>query len=39
MKNEKNNIIEDNAKTIKEWLKHLDFDHEHPGYAKDTYKN
>lgn len=36
-KNE-NNIIEDNAKTIKKWLKHLDFEHEHPGYGKDVYK-
>ena len=31
-------IIEDNAKTIKEWLEHLDFEHEHPGYGKDVYK-
>lgn len=28
-------IIEENAKTIKDWLKHLDFEHEHPGYGKD----
>lgn len=32
------NIIEENAKTIKDWLKHLDFEHEHPGYGKDVYK-
>lgn len=32
-------IIEENAKTIKDWLKHLDFEHEHPGYGKDVYKN
>lgn len=31
-------IIEENAKTIKDWLKHLDFEHEHPGYGKDVYK-
>lgn len=31
-------IIEENAKTIKEWLEHLDFEHEHPGYGKDVYK-
>lgn len=31
-------IIEENAKTIKGWLKHLDFEHEHPGYGKDVYK-
>lgn len=31
-------IIEENAKTIKDWLKHLDFEHEHPGYSKDVYK-
>lgn len=31
-------IIEENAKTIKDWLKHLDFKHEHPGYGKDVYK-
>ena len=31
-------IIEENAKTIKDWLKHLDFEHEHPGYGKDFYK-
>ena len=30
--------IEENAKTIKDWLKHLDFEHEHPGYGKDVYK-
>lgn len=33
-----NSIIEENAKTIKDWLKHLDFEHEHPGYGKDVYK-
>jgi hypothetical protein len=32
------NIIEENAKTIKDWLKHLDFEHEHPDYGKDVYK-
>ena len=31
-------IIEENAKTIKKWLKHLDFEHEHPGYGEDVYK-
>lgn len=31
-------IIEENAKTIKDWLKHLDFEHEHPCYGKDVYK-
>ena len=31
-------IIEENAKTIKDWLKHLDFEHEHPGYGIDVYK-
>ena len=31
-------IIEENAKTIKKWLEHLDFEHEHPGYGKDVYK-
>ena len=31
-------IIEENAKTIKDWLKHLGFEHEHPGYGKDVYK-
>lgn len=31
-------IIEENAKTIKDWLEHLDFEHEHPGYGKDVYK-
>ena len=31
-------IIEENAKTIKDWLKHLDFEHEHPGYGEDVYK-
>lgn len=31
-------IIEENAKTIKDWLKHLDFEHEHPGYGKDVYR-
>ena len=31
-------IIEENAKTIKDWLNHLDFEHEHPGYGKDVYK-
>ena len=31
-------IIEENAKIIKDWLKHLDFEHEHPGYGKDVYK-
>ena len=31
-------IIENNAKTIKEWLEHLDFEHEHPGYGKAVYK-
>lgn len=31
-------IIEENAKTIKDWLKHLDFEQEHPGYGKDVYK-
>lgn len=31
-------IIEENAKTIKDLLKHLDFEHEHPGYGKDVYK-
>lgn len=31
-------IIEENAKTIKEWLEHLDFEYEHPGYGKDVYK-
>ena len=31
-------IIEENAKTIKCWLKHLDFEYEHPGYGKDVYK-
>ncbi len=31
------NIIEKNAETIKYWLKHIDFDTEHPGYAKDIY--
>lgn len=31
-------IIEENAKTIKDWLKHLDLEHEHPGYGKDVYK-
>lgn len=31
-------IIEENAKKIKDWLKHLDFEHEHPGYGKDVYK-
>ena len=36
--NKENNIIEDNAKTIKKWLKHLDFEHEHPGYGKDAYR-
>lgn len=31
-------IIEENAKAIKKWLEHLDFEHEHPGYGKDVYK-
>lgn len=31
-------VIEENAKTIKDWLKHLDFEHEHHGYGKDVYK-
>lgn len=31
-------IIEENAKTIKKLLKHLDFEHEHPGYGEDVYK-
>ena len=30
--------IEENAKTIKDWLKHLGFEYEHPGYGKDVYK-
>lgn len=40
MKEEKNkiNIAEENAKTIKKWLEHLDFEHEHPGYGKDVYR-
>lgn len=29
-------IIEENAKTIKDWLKHLDFEHEHPGYSVES---
>ena len=36
-KNEKN-IIEDNAKTIKKWLEHVNFECEHPGYGKDIYR-
>lgn len=32
------NIMIDNARKIKEWLEHIDFDHEHPGYANDIYK-
>lgn len=30
--------IEENAKIIKKWLKHLDFEHEHPGYGQDVYR-
>lgn len=32
-----NNSIEKNAETIKHWLKHINFDAEHPGYANDIY--
>lgn len=32
-----NNDIEKNAETIKNWLKHINFDAEHPGYANDIY--
>lgn len=32
------NKIDENAKTIKKWLKHLDFEHEHLGYGEDIYK-
>lgn len=32
------NKIDENAKTIKKWLKHLGFEHEHPGYGEDIYK-
>lgn len=32
------NKILKNAKTLKKWLEHLDFEYEHPGYGKDTYK-
>ena len=31
-------IIEKNAKVIKEWLEHVGFEYEHPGYGKDVYK-
>lgn len=37
-KRNKMDIIEENAKTIKKWLEHLGFEHEHPGFGKDVYK-
>lgn len=32
------NIVEEKITRIKKWLDHIDFEYEHPGYAKDLYK-
>lgn len=32
------NVIEKRVARIKYWLDHIDFEHEHPGYAKDLYE-
>lgn len=32
------NVVEDKVARIKKWLDHIGFEYEHPGYAKDLYK-